>query len=130
MTGQQHKPKPKPASAPPVGRVEEEAEKLKQGAKELVKPGKLLIDGKWVPAASGKTFATYNPATKEKLTEIAAGDAEDVDRAVKASSRARPLVVACGGADSQAQPTILPSSKPWTTGRLFPIRGQRMPSSA
>ena len=28
---------------------------------------KILINGKWVEAASGKTFATYNPATGEVL---------------------------------------------------------------
>lgn len=88
MASKQHQSIPNPKSRPPMGKVEEEAVKLKERAKELVKPGKLLIDGQWVPAASGKTFATYNPATKEKLTEIAAGDAEDVDRAVKAARRA------------------------------------------
>ena len=28
---------------------------------------KLLINGKWESATNGKTFATYNPATEEKL---------------------------------------------------------------
>jgi len=27
------------------------------------RPRKMFIDGKWVEAASGKTFPTYNPAT-------------------------------------------------------------------
>jgi phenylacetaldehyde dehydrogenase len=52
------------------------------------KTGKLLINGKWVEAASGKTFATYNPATGEVLANIAAGDKEDIDRAVKAARAA------------------------------------------
>jgi phenylacetaldehyde dehydrogenase len=52
------------------------------------KTGKLLINGKWVDAASGKTFATYNPATGEVLANVAAGDREDVDRAVKAARAA------------------------------------------
>ena len=30
----------------------------------------LLIDGKWCDARSGKTFATYNPATEQKIAEI------------------------------------------------------------
>ncbi len=49
---------------------------------------KMLIDGKWVEAASGKTFTTYDPATEEPLAEVPAGDKEDVDRAVRAARRA------------------------------------------
>src|SRR5271163_2352074 len=49
---------------------------------------KLLINGKWVEAASGKTFPTYNPATGEVLANVAAGDKEDIDRAVKAARAA------------------------------------------
>ena len=46
---------------------------------------KLLIDGEWVPSASGKTFETLNPATEETLAEVAHGEAEDIDRAIKAA---------------------------------------------
>ncbi len=35
---------------------------------------KMLIDGKWVEAASGKTLTTYDPATEEPLAEVPAGD--------------------------------------------------------
>jgi phenylacetaldehyde dehydrogenase len=49
---------------------------------------KLLIDGKLVDAASGKTFPVYNPATGAILAQVAEADAEDVDRAVKAARRA------------------------------------------
>jgi len=49
---------------------------------------RMLIDGKWVEAASGKTFATSDPATELPLAEVPAGDKEDVDRAVKAARRA------------------------------------------
>jgi aldehyde dehydrogenase (NAD+) len=49
---------------------------------------KMLIDGKWVEAASGKTFETPNPATGAVLAKVAEGDAEDIDRAVKAARRA------------------------------------------
>ena len=49
---------------------------------------KMLIDGKWVAAASGRTFETPNPATGEVLARVAEGDAEDVDRAVRAARRA------------------------------------------
>jgi aldehyde dehydrogenase (NAD+) len=49
---------------------------------------RLLIDGKWVEAASGKTFDSINPATGEVLARVAEGDAEDIDRAVAAARRA------------------------------------------
>src|ERR1700733_3013509 len=49
---------------------------------------KMLINGKWVEAASGKTFSTYNPATGEVLARVAEGDREDIDRAVKAARAA------------------------------------------
>ena len=54
----------------------------------LSKPRKMLIDGKWVEAASGKTFETYNPATGEVLARVAEGDRADIDRAVKAARKA------------------------------------------
>src|SRR3954463_3500780 len=50
--------------------------------------GKILIDGKWSDAASGKTFDTYNPATGEVMARVAEGDREDIDRAVKAARAA------------------------------------------
>jgi len=49
---------------------------------------KLYIDGKWVAAASGKTFDTIDPATEEVICKVAEGDREDVDRAVKAAHKA------------------------------------------
>ncbi|MGY4652983.1 aldehyde dehydrogenase family protein [Mycobacterium sp. URHB0021] len=51
-------------------------------------PHKLLIDGQWVAAASGQTFATINPATEETLADVAHGKVEDIDRAVRAARRA------------------------------------------
>jgi len=47
-----------------------------------------FIDGRWEDAASGKTFATYNPATEEEIAQVAEGDAADIDRAAKAARRA------------------------------------------
>ena len=52
------------------------------------KPKRMLIDGKWVEAASGKTFESINPSTGEVLATVAEGDAEDIDRAVAAARRA------------------------------------------
>jgi phenylacetaldehyde dehydrogenase len=54
----------------------------------ISKPRKMLIDGKWVNAASGKTFPTYNPATGEVLTQVAEGDRQDIDAAVLAARKA------------------------------------------
>jgi phenylacetaldehyde dehydrogenase len=48
----------------------------------------LFIGGQWVDSASGKTFDTPNPATGERLATVAEGDAEDIDRAVRAARRA------------------------------------------
>ncbi len=47
-----------------------------------------FINGRWEDAASGKTFATYNPATEEEIAQVAEGDAADIDRAAKAARRA------------------------------------------
>ena len=41
-----------------------------------------FIDGKFVDAASGETFQSINPATDAILTNVAACDLEDVNRAV------------------------------------------------
>jgi len=51
-------------------------------------PRKMLIGGRWIEAASRKTFPTYNPATGDILAQVAEGDREDIDRAVKAARRA------------------------------------------
>src|ERR1700688_281959 len=48
-----------------------------------------LVDGRLIPAHAGKTFQVLNPATGEYFAEAAAGDAEDVDRAVKAAAKAQ-----------------------------------------
>jgi aldehyde dehydrogenase (NAD+) len=50
-----------------------------------VKPGRLFIGGKWEDAASGKTYATMNPATGEVITQIADAAEADADRAVRAA---------------------------------------------
>jgi len=48
----------------------------------------MLIGGQWVPAASGKTFATINPATGTVLAQVAEGESEDINRAVAAARKA------------------------------------------
>jgi aldehyde dehydrogenase (NAD+) len=49
---------------------------------------KLLINNRWVPSISGKTFATINPSTGEEICQIAEADAADVDKAVQAARTA------------------------------------------
>ncbi|HXF95518.1 MAG TPA: aldehyde dehydrogenase family protein [Gemmatimonadales bacterium] len=45
----------------------------------------LFIDNEWRPAASGKRFPVINPATEEVIAEVPAGEAPDVDHAVRAA---------------------------------------------
>ncbi len=49
---------------------------------------KLLINGQWVEALSGKRFATINPATGEPICDVAEADEADVNLAVKAARAA------------------------------------------
>jgi acyl-CoA reductase-like NAD-dependent aldehyde dehydrogenase len=48
-------------------------------------PNQLFINGDFVDARSGATFATINPATEEKIADVASAGIEDVDIAVKAA---------------------------------------------
>jgi len=54
----------------------------------LEKPRKMLINGNWVDAVSGKTFPTYDPSTGEVLATVTEGDRADIDLAVKAARNA------------------------------------------
>src|SRR6266542_1110040 len=45
----------------------------------------LFINGEFVPARSGETFSTINPATEETLAEVASAGVEDIDDAVRAA---------------------------------------------
>ncbi|CAA7043357.1 unnamed protein product [Microthlaspi erraticum] len=63
-------------------------------AEEIISPSvqvsytQLLIDGNFVDSASGKTFETLDPRTGEVIAHVAEGDAEDINRAVKAARKA------------------------------------------
>src|SRR3982075_1523498 len=48
----------------------------------------LLIDGRNVPSASGRTFTSLNPATEQVIARISEGAEIDVDRAVAAARHA------------------------------------------
>jgi phenylacetaldehyde dehydrogenase len=54
----------------------------------LAQPRKLLIDGSWVSALSGKTFEVRDPSSDRIIGHCAEGDAPDVNRAVEAARRA------------------------------------------
>lgn len=72
----------------------------------IARTHKMLIGGKRVDSASGKTFPTYDPATGKVLAQVAEGDKEDVNRAVAAARQAF---------ETGAWPKITPSQR----GRLI-----------
>ena len=51
-------------------------------------PKRMLIGGQWVPALSGKTFETRNPANGDLLALVPEAGPEDIDRAVAAARAA------------------------------------------
>jgi len=57
-------------------------------AKKLKFEGRAFINGKYVNAVDGKKFQTINPATGEKICDVAKCNYKDVDLAVKASRKA------------------------------------------
>src|SRR3954464_1811599 len=54
----------------------------------MSRPQRLLIDGRRVPASSGRTFTSLNPATGQVVATIAEGNEADVEHAVAAARRA------------------------------------------
>jgi aldehyde dehydrogenase (NAD+) len=108
----------------------------------VLETGRLFINGEWQDAASGKTFDTYNPATGQVLARVAEGDAEDVDRAVKAAreafengpwarmdgrKRGRVLYAIADAlearADELARLETMNNGKPVKEARMFDIEG-------
>src|SRR4051812_3398485 len=51
----------------------------------------LYIDGRYVDATSGQTFATINPATGETLAEVQQASEADVNRAVQSAQRGQEI---------------------------------------
>ena len=65
------------------------SEQLSQPVQQFVsQPRKMLINGQWVNAQSGKTFPTFNPATGKVMAEVAEGDKAEIALAVKAARKA------------------------------------------
>ena len=75
-------------------------------------PTRLLIDVRWVEAASGQTFDTLNPSTGQALAAVAEGDAEDINRAVAApkASATRTISRAASGPARSGST----AARPWT----------------
>ena len=67
---------------------EREANLTPQAAEFLAGPKKLFIGGQWVDPADGKSFETIDPATEEKLADVAFATKPDVERAVAAAREA------------------------------------------
>ena len=59
-----------------------------KSAASINKQYDLFINGEWQKPLSKKYFDTINPATEEKLSEVADANAADVDKAVKAARNA------------------------------------------
>lgn len=64
-----------------------EKKSIKSAVAKLRFRTKAFIDGKYVNAASGKTYVSVNPATGKPLADIASCGPADLDKAVKAARR-------------------------------------------
>ncbi len=63
--------------------------RLSNSARDFIaRKHKLLIDGQWVDAKSGKTFAVFDPSNGQQIAQVAEGGAEDIALAVEAARRA------------------------------------------
>ncbi|MDN2584115.1 aldehyde dehydrogenase family protein, partial [Aquibium sp. ELW1220] len=51
-------------------------------------PATHFIGGAWTPSAAGRTMESIDPGTGLAFHDFAAGDAEDVDRAVRGADAA------------------------------------------
>src|SRR5262249_3104870 len=63
---------------------------LQSGAKPNVDTWGAFINGDFRPAASGKTFPTFNPGNGEVIAYLAESDEEDIEAAVRAALAAFP----------------------------------------
>src|SRR5437763_16489354 len=84
-------------------------------AQFMANPKKLLIDGKWLPAATGMTFEVKNPATGATIARAAEGDKADIDAAAPAARRA---------VESGPRPPMTPSQRARVAGRAADPHGQ------
>ena len=68
--------------------AENRGAQLRRSPADVGREFAMLIDGEWVAAAAGGTFACVDPYTEESWGRVPAADATDVDRAVRAARRA------------------------------------------
>src|SRR2546430_17409156 len=61
---------------------------MSSGATASVRTYQNYVNGKRESASSGKTFPVCDPSTEEVIAQVAASEAADVDRAVKAARSA------------------------------------------
>lgn len=111
-------------------------------SKLISKPYRLLIDGQWVEARSGKTFPVYNPNDGKVIAHVSEGGRADVDAAVRAARAAfesgnwRRLMPSdraaliwkladaiAAAADDMALLEALDTGKPLGVARSFDVRG-------
>ncbi|WP_249977899.1 aldehyde dehydrogenase family protein [Vreelandella olivaria] len=59
---------------------------------------KQFINSRWVASAGSRVLDVMNPYSEERIAQVTAGDAADVDAAVKAAQQAQPDWQALGGA--------------------------------
>ena len=64
------------------------SESIERVACFLEAPHQMLIGGQWAPSRSAGVRTVHNPATGERLAEVAEAGAADVDAAVAAARRA------------------------------------------
>ncbi|MEI7540646.1 MAG: aldehyde dehydrogenase family protein [Actinomycetes bacterium] len=57
-------------------------------ALNLKPQSQIFIDGKYVDAASGKTFENFSPSDGHLICNVASGDTEDINRAVASAKKA------------------------------------------
>src|SRR5579883_3073383 len=85
----------------------------------LSTPRKMLINGKWVDSASGKTFPTYDPSTGEVLAHCRGRSRRHQPRGKGRSGRVRPWAMAAADRFG-ARPHDLETRRPdrATPGRI------------
>jgi len=66
-----------------------------------------FINNEWKHSASGKTFDVINPATEDVICQVAEGDKEDVNQAVKAAKEAFALNSEWRSMDASARGKLL-----------------------
>src|SRR3989304_4339836 len=84
-----------------------EARNVRHLGEDLDIRTKAFVDGEYVDAASGETFARINPATGIEIARVAACDAEDVNRAVRGARAAFESVVGRDAGPKQRKKVLL-----------------------